>query len=159
LTSRGDRLFCSCGFDVRFNEYGYFEYADSQAETGRFSTIQDWSRWQRDETNALAEKVIALDSSAAVLSDRDQELFEIARASHNTFLAKGTLSLYRDRLSLESESGTIEFPFESIVDMSIITMMTIIFSTNEKKIFEVHSPYPRSALKYFEMFKALKAKE
>ena len=157
LTSRDDRLFCSCGFEVRFNEFGYFEYT-AKNEQPPFTTILDWSKWQRNESGAFAQKAMALDGNTPVFRDEDEELFQIARASHNTLLAKGTLCLYNNRVCLlGSSGGTMEFPFETIADMSVLTMKTIIFSTNEGKTFEIHSKKPRSALKYLEMFKAIKS--
>jgi len=158
LTSRDDRLFCACGFQVRFNEFGCFEYSAGN-EQPPFTTILDWSKWQRNEINKLAGKAIASDSTVPVFTDPDQELFQITRASHNTLLANGTLCMYNNRISvISADSRTIEFPFETIQDISIITMMTIIFSTHDNKIFEIHSKHPRSALKYLDMFKALKPK-
>lgn len=166
LTSRDDELFCTCGFRVRFNEFGYFEYPEGSRTPPEphspppFTTILDWSKWQSGEINALAERAVAFDSNVPIFSDPDQELFLVARASSNTLLTKGTLCLYNDRISfISAASETVEFPLATIVDMSTITMKTIIFSTKENKVYEVHSEHPRSALKYLEMFKAIKAKE
>ena len=158
LTSEDDELFCSCGFRVKYNEYGCFEYpAPANNEKPPFQTILDWSKWQRNEIGVLAEKVTASGGNVPIFGDQDQTLFQIARASHNTLLANGTLSMYHNRISVTTASGQVfEFPLDTIVDMSIITMKTIIFSTRENKIYEIHSNQPRSALKYLELFKAIK---
>jgi len=130
---------------VRYNEFCYFELPNK--EPPPFKTITDWVKWQRKE----------LAASLPVLTDRDQELIQIEKTYESTFIAKGKLSLDKDRLSLTAKSGqTIEFPLETIVDISGFAMMTIIFSTKENKVFEIHSKHPRSALKYLDMFNTIK---
>ena len=156
LKSRDDMLFCKCGFQVRYNEFGYFE-TPGKKEPPPFASILEWAKWQRQEVNALAGKMESLDSNTPVFTDEDQRLFQITRASHNTLAAKGKLVLFKDRLSVIEESGgAVEFPLKTIADIGVITMMTIIFSTNENKIYEIHSKHPRSALKYMEIYRARK---
>jgi len=158
LTSKRSRLFCKCGFQVRLNEYGYFELPGKNGQTPPFTTILDWSRWQRNQIIALAERMINLDDNAPIFTDPDQKLYLIKRASHNIFHAKGSLYLYNNRISfIKKNSETIEFPFETIMDLSFIARMIIIFSTNDGKLYEIHSKHPRSAIKYLEMIKALKS--
>ena len=156
LKSRDDTLFCKCGFQVRYNEFGYFE-TPGKKEPPPFASILEWAKWQRGEINALARKMESFDSDTPVFTDEDQRLFQITRASHNTLIAKGKLALFKNRLSVIEKSGkAAEFPLDNIADIGIITMMTIIFSTNENKIFEIHSKQPRSALKYMEIYRARK---
>lgn len=156
LTSRDDMLSCVCGFRVRFNEYGCFGNPDGD-EAPRFTTILDWANWQKDELKILAGKEKAAGNNFPVFSDPDEELYQVTRASHNTLLASGTLCMYSDRLSIVTASGQLfEFPLETIADMSIITMKTIIFSTRDNRIYEIHSGHRRSALKYLDLFKAVK---
>jgi len=146
LTSRGDILSCICGFKVRYNEFCYFELPDKN-KPPPFKTITDWVKWERKE----------LAASLPVLTDREQTLIQIEKTYSSTFIAKGKLCLYKDRLSLLAESGqTREFPLETINEMSGFTMMTIIFSTKDNRVFEIHSKHPRSALKYLDMFKITK---
>jgi 1-acyl-sn-glycerol-3-phosphate acyltransferase len=153
LTSSGDLLSCACGFKVRYNEYSYFETPGGKEEPP-FKTVRDWIEWERGEVRALAEKDSGAD--CPLTSDENQELYEIARASHNTLIAKGKLFLYKDRLSVITETGqAANFPIKEIIEIGIITMRTIVFST-EHKILEIHSKRPRSALKYMDMFNAVK---
>ena len=156
LKSRDDTLSCECGFQVRYNKFGYFEIPGKK-EPPPFATILNWAKWQREEIKSLAEKMESIDGSTPVFTDEDQLLFQITRASHNTLIAEGKLALFKDRLSVIEKSGkTTEFPLDNIADIGIITMMTIIFSTNENKVFEIHSKKPRSALKYMEIYRARK---
>lgn len=155
LKSRDDILFCQCGFKARFNEFGYFELPEQNGQPP-FKTILEWVNWQREEVNSLILNLDSFDSSAPILSDENQQLYEIERAAKNIFIADGKLNLYKDRLSILTNSGKkIDFPFETIIEMSCFAMMRIIFSTKEKKMFEIHSKHPRSALKYLDFFKTI----
>jgi 1-acyl-sn-glycerol-3-phosphate acyltransferase len=156
LKSHDDILSCTCGFKVRYNKFGYFE-TEGNDHPPTCKTITDWVNWQRKEIDALAASINNLDGNTPIFTDENQKLIQVEKTYASVFIAKGKLSLYKDRLSLTSESGeTVEFPIKTIIDMSGFAMMTIIFSTNENKIFEIHSEYPRSALKYLDMYKAMK---
>ncbi|MCL2264477.1 MAG: 1-acyl-sn-glycerol-3-phosphate acyltransferase [Treponema sp.] len=156
LKSRGDILSCTCGFKVRYNEYCYFEIPES-GERPPFKTIFDWVKWERNEIKNLAQR--ETESDIPVTEDDDQELYEIIRASKSALVAKGKLCMYRDRLSVIAESGEkYEFALDKIIDMSVITMKTIVFAV-EHKIFEIHSKRPRSALKYTDMHKIFSTKK
>ena len=157
LKSACDILACKCGFRVRYNEFGYFELPQSD-EPPPFRTILDWARWQITEINAIADAKNGFDETDPVFTDENQELIRIEKTYKSTLIAKGKLCLYRDRLSISTEAGeTTEFPFSEIIDMSGFARMTIIFCTTDNRIFEIHSKHPRSALKYLDMFKAIKA--
>jgi 1-acyl-sn-glycerol-3-phosphate acyltransferase len=156
LKSNNDRLFCECGFAVRFNEYGYFEMPDSD-RSPPFKTIHEWTKWQKKEIEKLVSFTKTLDNNTPLFSDHGQTLFEIERVTRNIEIARGILCLYNDRISIIKKSGeVINFPFTSIIDMSIITMMKIIFSASGtgQKFYEIHSDHPRSALKYLDAFRA-----
>jgi len=155
LKSCDDLLSCtdSCGFKVRYNEYCYFEIPGSE-ETPPFLTIIDWVKWERSVVTALLSGNI--DSNTPIITDEKQELFEISRASHNTLIAEGNLSLYKNRLSITAQNGqTIEFFISDIIDIGVITMKTIVFAT-EHKILEIHSKHPRSALIYMDIINTIK---
>jgi 1-acyl-sn-glycerol-3-phosphate acyltransferase len=167
LVSCDDILSCTCGFKVRFNEYGYFEMSNSDKDDvlpPSFNTITGWANWQKQEIETLAGTINSFDNNTPVLSDEDQELFEIERAARSKFIAKGKLCMYKDRLSFAITVGkdagsVIDFPFDTIIEMSGFAMMRIIFYTKKYKLFEINSKHPRSALKYLDMFNAITVKE
>jgi len=153
LKSHDDLLFCTCGFKVRYDEYCYFEIPGGEGEPP-FKNVRDWVKWERDEVRSLIAKDTGED--VPLTADENQYLYEIKKASHNTLTAKGKLRLYKDRLSVITEKGQrVDFPLKEIIEIGIITMQTIIFST-EHKVFEIHSKYPRSALKYMDMINTIK---
>jgi len=157
LKSKGARLFCKCGFQVVYNDYGYFEIPGKK-EQPPFTTILDWSKWQKKEITKLAEEMLKLDNNVPIFTDPNQKLYTTKRASHNTFLAKGSLYLYNDRISfVKKNSETIEFPLDTIVDITVILKMAINFSTVDGKLYELHSTHPMSATKYLEMIKTIKS--
>jgi len=175
LTSNDDIFSCTdiCSFKVRYNEFCYFECPESSLQWHDksagvpFKTILDWAKWQRTEIETLAESTGSLESNTPIFIDENQELIQIEKTNNSIFVARGRLCLYKDRLSIIAEnSETIDFPITTIIDMVGFAKMTIIFSVTEPssnaskshKVFEIHSKHPRSALKYIEMFKALKQK-
>jgi 1-acyl-sn-glycerol-3-phosphate acyltransferase len=165
LTSRGDILSCACGFKVRFNEYGYFETPDAYNQNEPpFKTITEWAKWQKMEMKNFAEKTKGFDGNTPLFIDENQELFKVERAVRSVLTAEGKLCLYKDRLSFIVTKGrdagnTINFPFESIIEMSCFAMMRIIFYTNKSELFEINSKDPRSALKYLDLFTEINPKK
>ena len=158
LKTRGARLFCKCGFQVLYNEFGSFE-TPGKGEPPPFTTILDWSKWQKNQITKLAEKMLSLDHNVPIFTDPHLRLYTIKRARYNTFLAKGSLYLYNNRISfVKKNSQTIEFPLDTIVDLSVVLKMAILFSTTDGKLYEIHSSQPMSATKYLEMIKTIKAR-
>jgi len=112
----------------------------------------------------FAEKTKGFDGNTPLFIDENQELFKVERAVRSVLIAEGKLCLYKDRLSFIVTKGrdagnTINFPFETIIEMSCFAMMRIIFYTKESELFEINSKYPRSALKYLDLFTEIKPKK
>ena len=152
LKSHDDTLSCKCGFKARYNEYGFFELP-KENEDPPFKTITAWTKWQKREIEALA---VNSENNAPVFTDCNQRLFEAGR-NHDTLVAEGMLRLYKDRLTLTRDNGKeFVFPLDEIIDISCFAMMRILFSLKEHKMLEIHSKYPRSALKYIDFINAVK---
>ncbi|MDR0512438.1 MAG: 1-acyl-sn-glycerol-3-phosphate acyltransferase [Treponema sp.] len=157
MKSSGALFFCTCGFKVRYTEYGFFQHIDKK-DPPPFNTILEWSKWQKTEIDKLAEKVVSSGSKLPIFTDSAQKLYATKRASYNTFIARGSLQLYSDRISIVKKNGkTFDFPLDSIADISVILKMALNFSTVDGRIFEIHSFRPTSATKYLQMIKAIKA--
>ena len=154
LKSEGDQLFCSCGLKLRYTEYGYLESLNRQAPP--FTTIRDWIKWQSDTIEKLSAELRKQPNDKVITSDDDQSLWKIKKARRSKLAGKGRLLLYPDRMTLETAEGkTCDFPLDHISDMAIHGQMTLIFTTTEREYFELKSEIPRSALKYYELYKAL----
>jgi hypothetical protein len=157
LSGRGDILFCTCGYKLNFSEYGYFQTPDEK-EPPVFTTILDWTKWQRKEIEALVLSSGSMDSSIPIFTDLNQELVEVEKSGKNNLISKGKLCLYGNRLSIISDSGReIDFPLENIIDVSAFSVKRLIFSTKDGKFYEINSKHPKCALKYLDFFKAVKS--
>lgn len=155
LKSKDDRFYCSCGLDLRYTAYG--DLISQNERKLPFSTVLDWSKWQSRRIDELAVTYKEWPKDKMILSDKDQNLWLVDRATKSKLVVRGTLRLYNDRLDLDDEKGkTVAFRFEDISHMAIYSQMVLVFSTRERQTFEIKSDYPRSAIKYIALFKALK---
>ncbi len=91
MHSKGDRFRCdSCGYDVRYNEFGFFEAPDLV-----YDSVTDWDRFQSERLRAMAD---AADENELIFSDDELEL-SIVNPDHSVERAgSGSIALYRDRL-------------------------------------------------------------
>lgn len=158
LVSRGDRLSCSCGLDLRYTEYGYLEPYTPGSEVSPFTRILDWVRWQKGVIKEFAVKTSS-DSGCSgklIFSDNGQTLIRPVRTRRNIVVGIGTADFYCDRFTLTKEDGeVIVFQLSDIAHMSIIVQMNLVFSTHDGASYELHSDHPRSASKYVDLFRDL----
>jgi len=155
LKSKGDHFFCNCGLKLRFTEYGFLESENHQKPP--FTTVLEWLRWQSRKVRDLAAEWRNHPDNQAITSDEKQSLWKIQRAKRSRLLAEGRLQLFRDRLAFHSHNGKIfSFPLSQISDISIHGQRTLIFTTINQEYYELKSSIPRSALKYYELCKALR---
>ncbi len=156
LKSQEDRFYCPCGLDLRYTSKGYFVSLDGNLPP--FSTVADWSRWQSTRVTELVTNIKASAWDQPILSDKDQSLWLVNKARKSQFVGKGELYLYKDKISLVFEDGKEQtFCLDQISDMAIHGQMVLIFSTSDRKSYEIKSNHPRSALKYRDYYEILKA--
>ena len=71
----------------------------------------------------------------------------------------GTLLLYNNRMVFDcGDNNTYSYNFDELSDLGIIGQMVIAFATTDRQAYEIKSSYPRSALKYREVLKRIRAK-
>lgn len=154
LKSKDDSFLCSCGLNLKYTEYGYLQSANQQKPP--FPTVLSWVRWQSRRIRELAAEFRNRSENEAITSDEEQSLWEIQKARKSRLLAKGKLQLFRDKLAFQSADGKdYSFLLSQISDIAIHGQRTLIFTTTGQKYFELKSRVPRSALKYYELCKAL----
>lgn len=154
IKSKGDRLFCDCGLDLKYNTYGYL-VSNNNAKPP-FETILDWSRFQDERLKEEMERIKNLPADELIYSDEDQTLWKADRGK-NKLIGKGTLRLYNDRLVFDcNDNEKYSFELKDLSDLGIIGQMVIAFATNDRQAYEIKSDYPRNALKYREIIKYLK---
>lgn len=153
LKSEEDRLFCSCGMDLKYDSYGYF--SSNNNEMPPFETVLEWCRFQDRNLREDIERIRNLPSDKLIYSDKDQTLWK-ADWGKNNLIGKGSLLLYNDRLVFDCVDKKYTFELKNILDLGIIGQRVIAFATNDRQAYEIKSEHPRSALKYREIIKYLK---
>lgn len=144
LKSKNDIFFCTCGLNLRYTEYGFFEGSDVP-----FDNITDWDSWQ---TRRLCD--IWNDSSEGpIFSDQDIELKEILPRHRSRKIGLGEMRLYRDRI----ECPGMVFPLKEITGMAIHGAQSINLSAFLSD-FEITSKKNFCARKYLTVFECEKAK-
>lgn len=154
LTSIDNIFSCSCGLELRYTEYGYLESLTSSKAP--FTTVLSWFRWQSRRIEEKAAELRSQPENVAITADENQTLWKLQKSKKNYFIGRGGLLLFRNKLSFKIINGKeFSFPFSQISDVAIHGQRTLIFSTIHKDYYEVKSKMPRSALKYYELYKAL----
>ena len=117
----------------------------------------EWCRFQDIWLKENIERIKSLPLDKLIYSDEGQTLWEANRGK-NKLIAEGSLLCYNNRIVFVSEDNhKYTFKYDDMSDMNIIGQMDIAFATNDRQAYEIKSSYPRSALKYRELFKYLKS--
>lgn len=153
LTSAGDRFSCGCGLDLAYDVYGYFRSQNGLAAP--FATVRDWYRWQQGKMQEIAASG-ANSMHQPLLSDERQRFSRGLPGTALAPLGSGRLALYADRLELSVDQGQrLCFPLAELGDLACEEQMLLSFLSGGL-LYEVRSPYPRAAVKYQLLFRALK---
>lgn len=155
LKSSGDMLECGCGLSLRYNRYGFFESAASDAPP--FKTVLDWDKWQSSYVESNAQSFRDMPADVPILSDIDQSLYSFEPGGRTTLIGQGSFRLYRDRLALEDATSgdSIVFPLSEVTDMALMLQTLLAFTVDGRNYYEVRSKHPRSSLKYLTICKCL----
>ena len=141
LKSEEDRLFCSCGFSVKYNEYGFFE-----GDELPFDNVTDWDLQQ---TEKLLQMIPSDDS--CIFRDTDMVMKEVFSDHSDQEAGRGEIALYRDHLECCGQS----FPIDEISGFILRGPQTINMSAGEKN-FEIVSDQVRCTRKYMLLIERLK---
>ena len=133
----GDRLFCSCGGEWRYTEYGLFVPGIP------FPDLAAWDAWERER---LRQRDFS--HGEALFSDLDLELRRVGPDHAESFLTRGVLRQYEDRL----ECGGYVFPMEKISDMAAVLCKLLLFSF-EGQYYQIRTDRCVNIRKYYEFWK------
>lgn len=142
IRSHGDRFYCACGLEGEYQETGFMD-----GKGLPFDNVADWYGWQASKLPVLIEGA----GEGAVFSDEGQSLFRVSTAAKRKFIGSGPMNISKDKF----ECAGLAFPLRDITGFAIVGQMTLLFGAVGGAQYEIRSPYPRSALKYLEAFKAL----
>lgn len=140
LHSQDDTLFCDCGLNGRYTEYGALEGFPHK-------TVTYWDAWQWEQLGKIAADAGEED----LFSDENQGLYVIDPCVSSTLVEEGVLRMGKGTLSI----GTRTFPLAQLPDIAISGKMTLTFS-HEGTPYEIQSRHPRSAVKYLHLHKIIK---
>ena len=128
LHSKDDRFTCSCGFSVRYDEWGYFTEVSERGEDGEapFRTVRDWDAWQKEYLAGLAPEDLPAGDDSAMQLLRIEE-------HQRTREASGLLRFDASGLRL----GDRFFPPEEIAGLAIRYKGIVSFSDREGNFYEI----------------------
>ena len=140
LRTDRDRVFCPCGFERRYTEYGFFEPMEP------FETLTDWDLWQRE---LLRARDFAHEGDL-LFQDVGLELKRIQSDHREELLALGTLRQFEDRL----ECADWRFPLPEIRSMAMVQTHLLLFSSGGN-YYQLRSSTGVNLRKYLEIWKEL----
>ncbi len=113
LKSKGNSLFCTCGYTVDVDRYGFFQYPE---EGPSFESPRDWVKWQNE---LLVDRIKSQLNTAAgggdpdpvFLRDSDVTLKKAERSMPMMVVHSGEARLCKDRIEIgDIGSEIISFP-------------------------------------------------
>ena len=140
LRTDRDRVFCPCGFERRYTEYGFFEPREP------FETLADWDLWQRE---LLRARDFAHEGDL-LFQDEGLELKRIQSDHREELLTLGTLRQFEDRL----ECADWRFPLPEIRSMAMVQTHLLLFSSGGN-YYQLRSSTGVNLRKYLEIWKEL----
>ncbi|MBQ7437943.1 MAG: 1-acyl-sn-glycerol-3-phosphate acyltransferase [Oscillospiraceae bacterium] len=140
LRTDRDRVFCPCGFERRYTEYGFFEPREP------FETLADWDLWQRE---LLRARDFAHEGDL-LFQDEGLELKRIQSDHREELLALGTLRQFEDRL----DCADWRFPLPEIRSMAMVQTHLLLFSSGGN-YYQLRSSTGVNLRKYLEIWKEL----
>lgn len=144
LVSHDDRLSCACGFNVRFNEYGFFEGEDAP-----FDNVTDWDL---DQTEKLKAAVPAGDE--CIFSDTGMVMKEVHTDHTDEVVGSGKIALFRDHLECCGVSALLK----DISGFMLRGPQTVNMSIGEKN-YEISSESVRCMRKYMTLIEYLQTSQ
>ena len=140
LRTDRDRVFCPCGFERRYTEYGFFEPREP------FETLADWDLWQRE---LLRARDFAHEGDL-LFQDEGLELKRIQSDHREELLALGTVRQFAARLA---RAGW-RFPLPEIRRMALVQAHLLLFSSGGN-YYQLRSSTGVNLRKYLEIWKEL----
>ncbi|MCK5737139.1 MAG: hypothetical protein KAH21_11700, partial [Spirochaetaceae bacterium] len=109
LESKGNSLFCTCGYRVEIDRYGFFQYPEGGPE---FDSPGAWVKWQDalmiDRIReALVDASQGGDTDPVLLRDANVTLMKGERAKPMKPVLTAEVRLYKDRIEIGDKGGEI----------------------------------------------------
>lgn len=151
LRTKGDKIFCTCGFEATIDNYGFWHGEDME-----FDNIVQWDKFQKELLKEITDKKI--NTPEEVTSDTEQQIYLIEDSEMIPLTQNGKITLFGDRVELITDKETISIPLQDVSSVKVSGRMNLLLVTN-KGYFEVRSQYPRSGTRYIVAIRYLQGKE
>lgn len=138
LRSKGERVFCDCGFETVFTETGFFDPPEP------FETIYQWDMWQHEEL----KKRDFQHEGEILFSDGDIKLSIIDQNHHEQTICTGTLRQYEDSF----RCGDRTFRLDDISKMDMVQANMLLFQSGGE-YYQLLALRMANMRKYLAMFK------
>ena len=157
MSSCADEFFCrSCGYRVRYNDYGFFEPAEKGGKL-YYDTVAGWYHAQLDKMRA--ELPGLKDDENPLFSDNNINLASVTPGKGTELLVSGEMIMFPGRLVFKGEGTEKTFRLEDIAKISITQTDVMLFTASDG-YYEVRpSEGTFSALKYMIASRFLIGKE
>lgn len=147
--SKKDRFFCEeCGYEVRYNEYGFFEPVKEKLY---FDNIADWNKWQLDFMRKLTDKAIKSKSKKPIFSDTGVLVKRGQRGLKRHSMTKfrnGSMLMYYDHIFfITHKNEEIRFDVEKIKGMNVPEAERLEFYYDDV-LYRISYKMPVSSLKW-----------
>lgn len=151
LHTKGDKIFCTCGFEAKVDNYGFWHSEDME-----FDNIIDWDKFQKQLVKEITTAKKGTPES--VFADDNQQIYAVANADMQTLSESGKVELFGDRIEITTDTEVIKIPIEDVSSVKNSAKMNLLIVTKQG-YYEIRSPYPRSATKYIVATRYLQGKE
>jgi len=159
MQSQGNQLFCTCGYVVLVDKYGFFVYPENGPS---FEKPSHWMRWQsRFLVDRIREKLDEMRNGGNVdvvlLRDADVTLMMGKRALPMKTVLRGEARLYKNRLEIGNPGETVSvFPLRETTAVNIFKQQKFEFRF-EKTQYRLQFPTRHvSGLKWEIAYKGLR---
>lgn len=151
LRTKGDKIFCTCGFEATVDNYGFWHSDDMD-----FDNIVDWDKFQKELIKELTDKIKG--SPDLFFADNKQMISSVHKSDSTLLSENGEIRLYGNRVEIKTDEKTITVPLDEIDSVKTSSKMNLLLVT-KNDYYEIKSSYPRSASKYIVAIRYLQGKE
>ena len=140
LQTDRDRIFCPCGFERTYTEYGFFAPAEP------FETLADWDAWQRELLHSRAFP----HEGGLLFQDDGLELKRLHPDHSEDLLARGMLRQFEGRLECADHC----FALPGISNMAMVQAHLLLFSCRGE-YYQLRASGGVNLRKYLEIWKEI----
>lgn len=154
IRTKGDRIFCSCGLDLLYNDHGFLEPSE-----GLPGNAYEWNVFQKNYLFGHADE-LKKKTSEAFRTDDGCMLYRVKGSERELKAADASVRTYGDRFEAVSDSGEIigKFFFTEIEKMGMFRNDSVYLTVGDER-YEISRKSGISGIFYFSVWRVLSGKE